>query len=130
MDTLNRARVSFKHHAIPPAATVVDETRVHVRDFLTENVPIVFGMNLEDVHLSMLVQFSPRARAHLETAERQMVAGEYDEAIGEIAYAFHTLLTDHERNLEAQATRRGLRLNPLRLLSRLAFPGVYATDDV
>lgn len=130
MDTLNRARVSFKHHAIPPATTVVEETRVHVRDFLTENVPIVFGLNLEDVHLSMLVQSSPQARTHLETAERQMAAGEYDEAIGEVAYAFHTLLADHERHLAGQGGQRGFRLNPLWLPGRLGSASIYGTDDV
>jgi cellobiose-specific phosphotransferase system component IIA len=128
MDTLNRARVSLKHHAIPPDRSVIEAARVHVHDFLVENTANIFGLNFEEVALSSLVSCSAEARAHLEKAESHMAAGEYDDAMGEIAYALHRLLNDHEAhvraNVQAAGGHRGLRLDSLFIPMNLLAPHV------
>lgn len=139
MATMSRTRANFKHHAIPPARTVIEEARVHVRDFLEENTATVFGVKFDEVRLSMLVQGSQETRRHLEAAEHAMTAGQYDDAIGEIAYALHTLLTEYQqRVVKRDGTRRGLRLNRVfvsPVFGVLRGPSVaggmpYASDDL
>jgi hypothetical protein len=91
MQRLNNSRVNLNHHAQLPGRDVVEEARVEARTFFVENTPIIFSVNYEDVSLSSLVT-NEDARKYLETADRRMLAGEYDAAIGEIAYALYHLI--------------------------------------
>src|SRR2546427_5027547 len=68
MASFSRIRANFKHHAILPSSTAIEDARVHVRDFLTENIPIVFGANFEDISLASTISFFERTRTFLEQA--------------------------------------------------------------
>jgi len=94
METLNRARVNFKHHAIPPDATVVEDARVHVRDFLIENTNIVFDLSFHDISIASALSVFERTRAYLQESESLMASGQYDDALGRIAFAFALLMID------------------------------------
>jgi hypothetical protein len=115
MERLTNLRVSLKHHASLPGPDVVAEARTLTRSFFVDNTPIIFGVNFEDIALSSLVTASDEARAHLVNAERHMTDVKYDDAIGEIAYALHRLLNDHEARLResrwARGGKRALRLD-------------------
>lgn len=134
MEALNRARVGVKHHAIPPDRSIIDAARVHVRDFFTENAPIIFGVNFEEVTLSSLVTSSSQARTHLESAEHHMAEGNCDEAMGEIAYALHRLLNAHEARVRqttwARGGKRALRLDTVLLPRALLLPGSLGAAGV
>ncbi len=105
MEALSRVRANFKHHTILPSPSALEDARVHVRDFFTENAPIVFGVNLEDISLASTVSFE-RTRAYLEEAEKHMTDSLFDEAIGKIALAFAILLVDYEASrLQGRSTR-------------------------
>jgi len=136
MEVLVQERNRFKHRAMLPSSVTIENARVHVRDFFTENVPIVCdGLKFEDIRLSMLVQDAD-TRRYLENADQHMTpGGNLDEAIGEIAYALHTLLEGHLRTVQAQSARRGLRLSRLYVPASLGRPiaisaGPYAGEDV
>jgi hypothetical protein len=105
MQRLNTARVNLKHHASLPGPEVVEEARIQSRIFFVENTPIIFGENFEEISLASLVTSSEKARAHLVSADSFIVAADYDNALGEIAYAMHRLLNDHEVR-RSQARRR------------------------
>jgi hypothetical protein len=107
MQRLNTARVNLKHHASLPGPDILEEARIQSRTFFIENTPILFGVNFEDISLSALVTSSDLARAHLECADRHMNSGDYDDALGEIAYAFHRLLNQHETYWRDRRSARG-----------------------
>jgi len=95
MESLSRVRANFKHHAITPSPSALEDARVHVRDFFTENLPNVFGLNFEDLSLASAVPFE-RSRLHLEKAEKLMAEAKCDDALGDIAFAFELLIDDYE----------------------------------
>ena len=70
-----------------------------------------------EVRLSSLVTVSPQARTHVENAEGHMGAGQCDDAIVEIACAFHRLLKESEERMA--------RFSMMGTLS----PGIYGGDD-
>lgn len=98
METMNRVRVDLKHRGIMPAQVEIESARVHVRDFFVENIPIMFGLNLEDASLVPMV-FYTEARGHLEQAEVQMKQHLYNDAMTKIAFAFHALIEEYETRI-------------------------------
>jgi hypothetical protein len=107
MQRLNNARVNLKHHASLPGQDLVEEARTQTRIFFIENTPLIFGSSFDSISLSSLVTSSEFAREHLVSAEHHMATASYDEAMGDIAYAFHWLLGDHELYLREQRWARG-----------------------
>jgi hypothetical protein len=119
MESLNKVRVEFKHHAIPPSAGAVENARVNVRDFLVENTAIVFSMNFEDISMASAVSFFERTRTYLEQAESLIAAGQYDDALGKLAVAFQLLLADYEASRQPGRSR----------MFRYAFGGFFTELD-
>jgi len=106
MESLNKVRVQFKHHAIPPSTGAVENARVNVRDFLVENTAAVFGVNFEDISMASAVSFFERTRTYLEQAESLVAASQYDDALGRIAFAFELLLKDYQASRSPGRSRR------------------------
>jgi hypothetical protein len=96
METLNRVRVDLKHRGIMPAQVEIEAARVHVRDFFVVNIPIMFNLSLEDASLVPIVRYD-EARSHLEGAESHMRQQAYNDGITQIAFAFHALIEEYER---------------------------------
>jgi hypothetical protein len=96
METLNRVRVDLKHRGIMPAQVEIEAARVHVRDFFVVNIPIMFNLSLEDASLVPIVRYD-EARSHLEAAESHMRQQAYNDGITQIAFAFHALIEEYER---------------------------------
>lgn len=123
METLNRVRVDLKHRGIMPAPSEIEAARVHVRDFFVENIPIMFSLNLEDTSLVPMVSYD-EARGQLEQAEARMRQQAYNDAIAEIAFAFHALVEEYERRTSSVYGRSpyifsavsGYSVDPVRLL--------------
>src|SRR5262249_8520827 len=97
---LNRVRVDLKHRGIMPAQVEIEAARVHVRDFFVENIPIMFSLNLEDASLVPMVSYD-EARRHLERAEAAIRRESYNEAMAEIAFAFHALIEEFETRISS-----------------------------
>jgi hypothetical protein len=100
METLNRVRVNLKHRGIIPAQVEIEAARVHVRDFFVENIPNMFSLNLEDASLVSIVSYD-EARGHLEQAETHMRQQSYNDAITDIAFAFHALIEEYETRMSS-----------------------------
>jgi len=100
METLNKVRVNLKHHGVMPAQTEIEAARVHVRDFFVENIPILFSLNLEDASLVPTVHYD-EARGHLERADACIGRQAYNDALTEIAFAFHALIEEYEGRMSS-----------------------------
>jgi len=99
----SRARASLKHHATLPSPDTIDDATVHVRDFLKENTPLVFGLDFATVSWASAVSFE-RVRSFLEQADGLMLESKHREAMGKIAFAFSCLLLEYEASHPAAPT--------------------------
>lgn len=95
MRRLNKARVALKHHGTLPSKLDIDDFRVNATNFLKENTPIVFGIQLHDVSLIELVQYE-KARDYLKEAEKSLKEDEREDALDNVACAFEELIRDYE----------------------------------
>jgi hypothetical protein len=100
MQALNDVRVNLKHRVIMPAPSEIESARVHVHDFFVDNIPIMFGLHLKDASLVPMVSYV-EAKEHLEQAEVYVRRQSYKEGITEIAFAFHALIEEYERQMSS-----------------------------
>lgn len=100
MVRLNRARVSLKHHGVPPAHGEIEGFRATVTSFLEDNSVALLGVNVDDVSLTSMIK-SDDVREPLERAERALSAGDLTAALGEAARAFTVSLRRFERRPRA-----------------------------
>lgn len=91
MGRLNKSRVNIKHHGVLPAKIDIESFSVSSTDFLDEAVQQVFGLKLEQLYLSELVE-PPEARNHIKDAEDKLVKGNLVEAASDIAIAFEIVI--------------------------------------
>jgi hypothetical protein len=109
MGRLHETRNVLKHRGVRPAAADLDVIRAGVAAFFEENAPLVFGIRVDEVTLTHLVE-SARAREHLAAAERHAAAGERSAAVRASAIAYAYLL--HESGIRVRTADRaasGLR---------------------
>jgi hypothetical protein len=119
MRRLNDARVSLKHHGTPPSRRDILSFEVATTDFVTENLPILFGISLNDVTLADLVS-AEEVRECLHRADKALSDKDAVEASCAIAEAFARLLKEFQvssrsgrgmrselRDLESQFDRSG-----------------------
>jgi hypothetical protein len=83
-----------------PAPSEIESARVHVHDFFVENIPIMFSVNLENASLVPMVSYV-EARGYLEQAEVRMRQPACNDAITEIAFAFHALIEEYEGRMSS-----------------------------
>jgi hypothetical protein len=83
---LNGARVNLKHYANPSPKDAVQAYRASTRGFLELNTTRIFGIHVDQVALSYLVDDS-RTRQALVECEQQRAAGELSEASESVAIA-------------------------------------------
>lgn len=95
MRRLNRARVELKHNGILLSKLDIEGFRVNAADFFEENTPIVFGIQLNDVSLTELVQYK-KARDYLKKAEKALKQNKREDALDNVAFAFEQLIRDYE----------------------------------
>jgi hypothetical protein len=100
METLNRLRVNLKHHGVMPAPSEIESARVHVHDFFLENIPIMFSLSLKEASLVPVVSYDS-ARGHLQQAEAHIGQQAYNDAMTEIAFAFHALIEEYETRISS-----------------------------
>lgn len=95
MRRLNKARVGLKHHGNLPSKTSIEGFRVNATDFFEENTPIVFGIELQDVSLTELVQYE-KAKEYLKKAEKGLKENKGEDAFDNVACAFGELIREYE----------------------------------
>ncbi len=83
---LNKARVGFKHYGNLPASSEAKKFQGYVEDFFRAAIPDHFGIEFDSLSLVDLV-VDAKVREHIKVAERQIGAGEFKEAAGELARA-------------------------------------------
>lgn len=95
MDKLNEARVSFKHHGIPPSKSIIEDLRSHVTNFLEENTPNIFDTEFSSISLIELVECQT-AKDTLREAQRLLKDDKIEEVLDKTALAFVQLIDDYE----------------------------------
>lgn len=95
MDKLNEARVSFKHHGIPPSKSIIEDLRPYVTNFLEENTPNIFDIEFSSISLIELVKCQA-AKDTLKEAQRLLKDDKTEEVLDKTALAFVQLIDDYE----------------------------------
>jgi len=95
MAKLNEARIAFKHHGTPPSKSTIEYARVSVTNFLEENTPIVFNVELSKISLIDMVQCE-NSRGSLRKAQELLNSGSLEDALDKVAVAFVQLTDDYE----------------------------------
>lgn len=90
---LNTARNGLKHHGIRPTHEV-ESLRASATNFFESNVPVLFGIEFDQISLARLVLL-PEARRYLEESESMTAAGELEYAADSIAIAHAYLIRQH-----------------------------------
>lgn len=93
MQSLNKARVAFKHGGSLPSATTIEIMRANVQTFFEENTRLAFGIEFEAISLLDLVPY-PRCKMHLQRAAESLDNGDYYSAFGHAHIAFKELLIE------------------------------------
>lgn len=95
MDKLNEARVTFKHHGIPPSKSIIEDLRSHVTNFLEENTPDIFDTEFLSISLIELVECQA-AKDTLREAQGLLKDDKIEEVLDKTAIAFVQLIDDYE----------------------------------
>lgn len=95
MDKLNEARVSFKHHGIPPSKSIIEDIRSYVTNFLEENTPNIFDIEFSNISLIELIKCQV-AKNTLREAQRLLREDKIEEVLDNTAIAFAQLIDDYE----------------------------------
>ena len=95
MDKLNEARVSFKHHGIPPSKSTIEDIRSYVTNFLEENTPNIFDIEFSNISLIELIKCQV-AKNTLREAQRLLREDKIEEVLDNTAIAFAQLIDDYE----------------------------------
>lgn len=96
MDRLNRLRVDLKHHGAIPGPSAIEQATADVATFFTDNTPLIFSIDYDDIDLAGLVTQST-AQDKLREADQHALAGEYVEALAFLKEAFEWLLEDYDK---------------------------------
>ena len=92
VNSLNKARVNFKHHGNYPALPDIEIFRNTASDFLKDNAPIIFdGLDFNDVSMADLVVLST-AREFLQEAEQYINKDDFGGAMTKIAISFQEIM--------------------------------------
>lgn len=97
MRRLNKARVALKHHGTMPSRLDIEAIRASATNFFNENCQIVFEIEFKDISMISLIE-SNDARNCLEEATSLVEDKKFDEALVQIALAFHHLIDEYEEN--------------------------------
>jgi hypothetical protein len=97
MKRLNDARVSLKHRGVLPRRSDLTDFGVIVLDFLRQATPLVFGLDVETVSLTVLLE-DAEARAELQNAETALREERILDSLSAAATAFDMLLRNYERS--------------------------------
>lgn len=96
MDRLNRLRVDLKHHGSIPGPTAIEQATADVNTFFTDNTPLVFGIDFDDIDMIGLVTQN-FARDYLKQADDAAAKGEFTKAMAYLGEAFDALLDDYDK---------------------------------
>ena len=91
MRRLNQARIALKHAGVRPSRDDIAGLRGDVRIFLTENTPIIFGLNFAEVSMIDLVRPAD-VRDSLARSAQFFTAGDRMNALIEVARAFRQVV--------------------------------------
>jgi hypothetical protein len=101
MKRLNDARVSLKHRGVLPRRSDLTDFGVIVPDFLRQATPLVFGIEIDAVSLSILVA-DPVARGELQDAERALSESRVSDALAACASSFDSVVTNYEQRARGE----------------------------
>jgi hypothetical protein len=90
VDRLNAARRGLKHKGLIPAPDEVERLRNGAADFIQDNTPLVFGVDLASVSLVEHIA-NEKAKALLVDAQKHIEQGKAEDAIVAITRAYHAL---------------------------------------
>jgi hypothetical protein len=96
MRRFNLARVSVKHHGTLPAHSNLEEFRVMVSTFLSENCAAIFSQELTRMSLANLIR-DEAVRDLIVAAEQCINAADYKSAIENVSLAFRRSLSQYLR---------------------------------
>lgn len=99
MESMKNRRVSLKHHAAFPSHDDVDECRINVGAFLTENAKIQFNIEFSDISLIDLISFEG-TRKYLKVAQEKLKSDDYFQCLLFARQAFIELLKEFENTKE------------------------------
>ena len=96
LNSLNKARVNFKHHGNIPDETTLERHRVNTQNFFNEACLSALGYEFEHVSLSGLIR-DEEARGFLDRTDREFQSGEAGNAMNALRLSFEYLLHDYEK---------------------------------
>lgn len=99
MNSMKNRRVSLKHHGAFPSHDDVDECRINVGAFLTENTKIQFDIEFSDISLIDMVSFA-KTREYLKEAQEKLKGNDYYQSLLFARQAFIELLKEFENTKE------------------------------
>lgn len=94
MQSMNKARVAFKHGGSLPSRTTIEVIRANVATFFEENTRLIFGVEFETISLLDLVPY-PRCKKYLEQSAECLRKGDYYGANGNAHIAFLELIEEY-----------------------------------
>lgn len=99
MSSMKDRRRSIKHHGAFPSHDDVDECRINVGTFLTDNTRIQFDIDFSDISLVNLVSFE-KTRGYLKESQEQLKNCNYYQCLLFTRQAFIALLEEFENTKE------------------------------
>ena len=99
MSSMKNIRRNLKHHGAFPSHDDVDECRINVGTFLTDNTKIQFDIEFSDISLVNLVSFE-KARGYLKESQEQLKNCNYYQCLLFARQAFIALLKEFENTKE------------------------------
>lgn len=96
MSRLDASRGNLKHKGLLPTKQDIEVLRASAMNFFIDNMPVVFGIDFENISMVNLVTYE-ETRERLKKAEEHEKKGEIKEALIEIGFAFNQLINDYER---------------------------------
>jgi hypothetical protein len=122
MQRFNKLRVNLKHYGIEPPQSEIAVSRDTVVALLTNECRPLFGIELEEISLSMLIKCQ-RAQSFFREAEEAWPVSQL-EALGKLAQSFQELLRDYENR-----KLLGYSKSQFRNVERLTSPERCETGD-
>lgn len=95
MSSMKNRRRSLKHHGAFPSHDDVDECRINVGTFLTDNTKIHFNIDFSDISLVNLVSYE-KTRGYLKESQEHLKNGNYYQCLLFARQAFIALLKEFE----------------------------------
>jgi len=95
MRRLNKARRELKHHGTFPSELDIETFRTTTTSFFQDNVPLIFGVNLDEISLIEFVN-PESAREKLLLAQTFIKDNDFQSSQNNIAVAFEEMILDYE----------------------------------